>query len=93
MAKWMQLGFIHGVMNTDNTSISGETMDYGPCAFMDYYDPDMVFSSIDTMGRYRYANQGAIMKWNLHSLGNCLQALLGKTDEEAAEVIDATLSE
>lgn len=93
VAKWMQLGFIHGVMNTDNTSISGETMDYGPCAFMDYYDPDMVFSSIDIMGRYRYANQGAIMKWNLHSLGNCLQALLGKTDEAAAEVIDATLSE
>lgn len=93
VAKWMQLGFIHGVMNTDNTSISGETMDYGPCAFMDYYDPDMVFSSIDTMGRYRYANQGAIMKWNLHSLGNCLQALLGKTDEAASEVIDATLSE
>ncbi len=93
VAKWMQLGFIHGVMNTDNTAISGETIDYGPCAFMDYYDPDMVFSSIDTMGRYRYANQGAIMKWNLSRLGICLQALLGKTDEEAAQVIDATLSE
>ena len=92
VAKWMQLGFIHGVMNTDNTSISGETIDYGPCAFMDYYDPNMVFSSIDTMGRYRYANQGAIMKWNLHALGICLQTLLGKTDEEATDVIDATLS-
>ena len=92
VAKWMQLGFIHGVMNTDNTSISGETIDYGPCAFMDYYDPNMVFSSIDTMGRYRYANQGAIMKWNLHALGICLQTLLGKTDEEAANVIDAALS-
>ena len=93
VAKWMQLGFIHGVMNTDNTSISGETIDYGPCAFMDYYDPDMVFSSIDTMGRYRYANQSAIMKWNLHCLGICLQTLVGKTDEEAMDVIDATLAE
>lgn len=92
VAKWMQVGFIHGVMNTDNTSISGETIDYGPCAFMDYYDPNMVFSSIDTMGRYRYANQGAIMKWNLNSLGICLQTLLGKTDEEATDVIDASLS-
>ena len=92
VAKWMQLGFIHGVMNTDNTSISGETIDYGPCAFMDYYDPNMVFSSIDTMGRYRYANQGAIMKWNLHALGISLQALLGKTDEEAMDVIDAALT-
>nr|WP_320192800.1 YdiU family protein [uncultured Desulfobacter sp.] len=93
VAKWMQLGFIHGVMNTDNTSISGETIDYGPCAFIDYYDPNMVFSSIDTMGRYRYANQSAIMKWNLHCLGICLQTLLGKTDEEAMDVIDTTLAE
>ncbi|NDY74258.1 YdiU family protein [Desulfobacter hydrogenophilus] len=93
VAKWMQLGFIHGVMNTDNTSISGETIDYGPCAFMDYYDPNMVFSSIDTMGRYRYANQSAIMRWNLNCLGVCLQALIGKTDEEAMDVIDATLAE
>ncbi|WP_020586399.1 protein adenylyltransferase SelO [Desulfobacter curvatus] len=92
VAKWMQLGFIHGVMNTDNTSISGETIDYGPCAFMDYYDPDMVFSSIDTMGRYRYANQSRIMKWNLRCLGICLQTLLGKTDEEAMDVIDAGLA-
>ncbi|MCG8551178.1 MAG: YdiU family protein [Desulfobacterales bacterium] len=93
IAKWMQLGFIHGVMNTDNTSISGETIDYGPCAFMDYYDPNMVFSSIDTMGRYRYTNQSAIMKWNLHCLGICLQSLLGKTNEEAMDVIDAVLAE
>ena len=92
VAQWMQLGFIHGVMNTDNTSISGETIDYGPCAFMDYYDPNMVFSSIDTMGRYRYANQGAVMKWNLNCLGICLQALLGKTETEAADVIDAALA-
>ncbi len=92
VAKWMQLGFIHGVMNTDNTSVSGETIDYGPCAFMDYYDLNMVFSSIDMAGRYRYANQGAIMKWNLHCLGICLRVLLGKTEAEAKEVIDATLS-
>jgi len=93
VAQWMQIGFIHGVMNTDNTSISGETIDYGPCAFMDYYDPNMVFSSIDTTGRYRYANQSAIMRWNLHCLGVCLQALIGKTDEEAMEVIDTVLGE
>jgi len=92
VAKWMEFGFVHGVMNTDNTSISGETIDYGPCAFMDDYDRNMVFSSIDTMGRYRYANQGTVMKWNLHCLGMCLHALLGTTDEEAADVIDTTLT-
>jgi len=93
VAQWMQMGFIHGVMNTDNTAISGETIDYGPCAFMDHYDPNMVFSSIDTMGRYRYANQSAIMKWNLNCLGVCLQALIGKTDQEAMDVIDNVLAE
>ena len=93
VAHWMQIGFIHGVMNTDNTAISGETIDYGPCAFMDHYDPNMVFSSIDTMGRYRYANQSAIMKWNMNCLGVCLQALIGKTDKEAMEVIDSVLAE
>lgn len=93
VAQWMQIGFIHGVMNTDNTAISGETIDYGPCAFMDYYDPNMVFSSIDTMGRYRYANQSVVMKWNLNCLGVCLQALIGKTDEEAIAFIDSVLVE
>ena len=93
VSQWMQLGFIHGVMNTDNTSISGETIDYGPCAFMDYYDPNMVFSSIDTMGRYRYASQSDIMKWNLHCLGVCLQSLIGKTDEEAMAVIETVIAE
>ena len=93
VAQWMQFGFIHGVMNTDNTSICGETIDYGPCAFMDDYDPDRVFSSIDTMGRYRYANQGPIMKWNLHCLGICLSQLLANTDDQAADVIDAVLAE
>ncbi len=91
-AQWMHTGFIHGVMNTDNTAISGETIDYGPCAFMDDYDPNRVFSSIDLGGRYRYANQGAVMKWNLNRLGACLGPLLGKTNPQATEVIDAVLA-
>ena len=65
VVNWMRVGFIHGVMNTDNMSISGETIDYGPCAFMDVYDPKTVFSSIDQMGRYAYCNQPVITKWNL----------------------------
>src|SRR5688572_29091116 len=65
VAGWMHVGFIHGVMNTDNMTISGETIDYGPCAFMDHYDPATVFSSIDTQGRYAYANQPRIAQWNL----------------------------
>ncbi len=92
VAQWMHLGFIHGVMNTDNTAISGETIDYGPCAFMDDYDPNRVFSSIDLGGRYRYANQGAVMKWNLNSLGASLRPLLGKTSAQATAVIDGVLS-
>lgn len=71
VAKWMGLGFIHGVMNTDNTNISGETIDYGPCAFMDQYKNDKVFSSIDRMSRYAYSNQGHIALWNLSRFGNC----------------------
>ena len=62
--NWMRVGFIHGVMNTDNMAISGETIDYGPCAFMDTYDPQTVFSSIDQFGRYSYSNQPNITKWN-----------------------------
>ena len=65
VVNWMRVGFIHGVMNTDNMSISSETIDYGPCAFMDVYDPKTVFSSIDQLGRYAYCNQPAITKWNL----------------------------
>jgi uncharacterized protein YdiU (UPF0061 family) len=72
VAKWMAVGFIHGVMNTDNTTISGETIDYGPCAFMDAYDPATVFSSIDHGGRYAYGNQPAIMTWNLARLAERL---------------------
>ena len=77
------LGFIHGVMNTDNMSISGETIDYGPCAFMDAYDPATVFSSIDRNGRYAYANQPAIAQWNLARLAECLLPLLADGQDEA----------
>jgi uncharacterized protein YdiU (UPF0061 family) len=83
VARWMLVGFIHGVMNTDNTTISGETIDYGPCAFMDAYDPETVFSSIDHYGRYAYGNQPAIVQWNLARLAECLLPLLD-ADEEAS---------
>jgi uncharacterized protein YdiU (UPF0061 family) len=76
VAQWMQIGFIHGVMNTDNTSISGETIDYGPCAFMEAYDPATVFSSIDRQGRYAYGNQPGIALWNLTRLAETLLPLL-----------------
>jgi uncharacterized protein YdiU (UPF0061 family) len=76
VAQWMHLGFIHGVMNTDNTSISGETIDYGPCAFMEAYDPRMVYSSIDAQGRYSYSNQPHAMHWNLTRLAEALLPLL-----------------
>jgi uncharacterized protein YdiU (UPF0061 family) len=79
VAKWLSVGFIHGVMNTDNTSISGETIDYGPCAFMDAYDHMAVFSSIDAQGRYAYANQPPVAQWNLARLA---ETLLGLIDED-----------
>ncbi len=81
VAQWVLVGFIHGVMNTDNTAVSGETIDYGPCAFMDAYDPAAVFSSIDQGGRYAYANQPRIMHWNLARLAEALLPLLGDTQE------------
>jgi serine/tyrosine/threonine adenylyltransferase len=83
VARWLLIGFIHGVMNTDNTSISGETIDYGPCAFMDYYDPAAVFSSIDEQGRYAYANQPRIALWNLTRLAECLLPLFSDDQEKA----------
>jgi uncharacterized protein YdiU (UPF0061 family) len=83
VAQWLLVGFIHGVMNTDNTAISGETIDYGPCAFMDAYDPSTVFSSIDYYGRYAYANQPPIAQWNLARLAEAMLPLLDE-DEEAA---------
>jgi len=88
IAAWQCVGFIHGVMNTDNMSIAGETIDYGPCAFMDSYDPATVYSSIDRMGRYAYANQPSIAQWNLEGFAQALLPLLG--DDEDAAVALAT---
>ncbi len=85
IAQWMLLGFVHGVMNTDNVSIAGETIDYGPCAFMDAYDPATVFSSIDRQGRYAYGNQPAIGHWNLCRFAESLLPLLGTDESKALE--------
>jgi serine/tyrosine/threonine adenylyltransferase len=82
IARWMLIGFVHGVMNTDNSTISGETIDYGPCAFMEAYDPDTVFSSIDQWGRYAYGNQPAIAGWNLARFAEALLPLLSDNVEE-----------
>jgi len=90
VVDWMRVGFIHGVMNTDNMTISGETIDYGPCAFMDQYHPKTVFSSIDKFGRYAYSNQPPITKWNLARFAECLIPLIDK-DEEAAIKIATNL--
>lgn len=86
MARWQLVGFIHGVMNTDNMALSGETIDYGPCAFMDAYDPDTVFSSIDQHGRYAYDQQPLIAQWNLARLAESLLPLL---DEDEAKAVEA----
>jgi serine/tyrosine/threonine adenylyltransferase len=88
---WMRVGFIHGVMNTDNMSISGETIDYGPCAFMDAYDPKTVFSSIDQLGRYAYDNQPKITKWNLTRFAECLIPLMSKNEDEAIKLATEAL--
>jgi len=88
VASWMGLGFIHGVMNTDNCHVGGETIDYGPCAFMDVYHPETVFSSIDHYGRYAYANQPQIAAWNLAQLASCLLPLID--DDEGAAIEAAT---
>jgi len=79
IAKWMGLGFIHGVMNTDNASIAGETIDYGPCAFMDAYHPARVFSSIDQFGRYAYQNQPNIAAWNMAQFATSLIPLMPRS--------------
>ncbi len=84
--NWMRVGFIHGVMNTDNMVISGETIDYGPCAFMDYYDPKTVFSSIDKFGRYAFSNQPPITKWNLARFAECLIPLIDKNEDTAIKL-------
>ena len=92
IARWLLIGFIHGVMNTDNTSISGETIDYGPCAFMDAYDPATVFSSIDHFGRYAYANQPRIAQWNLARLAETMLPLLGENEDSAIEAAKEALA-
>ena len=88
---WMRVGFIHGVMNTDNMSISGETIDYGPCAFMNAYDPKTVFSSIDQSGRYAYDNQPKITKWNLTRFAECLIPFIHKNEDEAIKLATEAL--
>ena len=92
VARWLLVGFIHGVMNTDNCSIAGETIDYGPCAFMDAYDPATVFSSIDRAGRYAYGNQPQIVLWNLTRLAETLLPLLADDQDQAIEVAQEVLS-
>ena len=90
--NWMRVGFIHGVMNTDNMTISGETIDYGPCAFMDTYDPKTVFSSIDHHGRYAYGNQPDITNWNLLRFAETLIPLINKKEDKAVEIIKDTFN-
>lgn len=92
VANWMTVGFIHGVMNTDNCSIAGETIDYGPCAFIDTYDPNTVFSSIDRGGRYRFGNQPSIAQWNLTRLAEALLPLLAEDETQAIEIAQAVLA-
>ena len=91
VSKWMSVGFIHGVMNTDNFTISGETIDYGPCAFLDEYHPGKVFSSIDQHGRYAFGNQPSIAAWNLASLAGCLIAFIDKDSDKANEMATEVL--
>ncbi len=92
VARWMLVGFIHGVMNTDNSSVSGETIDYGPCAFMDHYDPGTVFSFIDQQGRYAYGNQPHIAQWNLARLAEALLPLLSDNQDRAIETAQDALA-
>lgn len=91
VAKWMGIGFIHGVMNTDNMTISGETIDYGPCAFMDAFHPGQVYSSIDRGGRYAFANQARIAQWNLAQFAQCLLPLLAGETAAAIEIAQAAI--
>jgi len=92
VARWMLVGFVHGVMNTDNMAVSGETIDYGPCAFLDIYDPAAVFSSIDQQGRYAYGNQPAIALWNLTRLAESLLPAVGGDEEAAIDAVRRVLA-
>ena len=91
IVNWMRVGFIHGVMNTDNVAISGETIDYGPCAFMNNYNPETVFSSIDKFGRYSFSNQPPITKWNLSRFAECLIPLIDKDEDMAIKIATKTI--
>ncbi len=93
VSRWLSVGFIHGVMNTDNMTLSGETIDYGPCAFLDTYHPKTTFSSIDRYGRYCYENQRHIVGWNLACLAQCLLPVLHQKSEYAVELAQSILSE
>ncbi|MDC0521815.1 YdiU family protein [Candidatus Pelagibacter sp.] len=90
--NWMRVGFIHGVMNTDNMTVSGETIDYGPCAFMDQYHPQTVFSSIDQNGRYSYNNQPRITKWNLARFAECIIPLIDQDKQKAISIATETIN-
>lgn len=92
VAKWMLIGFVHGVMNTDNTTISGQSIDYGPCAFMDAFDPATVFSSIDAQGRYAYGNQPRIAQWNLTRFAETLLPLLSTDEDHAVDLATTALN-
>jgi len=91
VARWMGVGFVHGVMNTDNMAISGETIDYGPCAFLDAHDPAAVFSSIDRQGRYAYGNQPLLARWNLARLGETLMPLMADDPAQALPDVQAAI--
>ena len=91
IAHWQSIGFVHGVMNTDNSSVSGDTIDYGPCAFLDAYDPGAVFSSIDHAARYAYANQPPLAKWNLANLAQCLLPLIDADEARAIAAAQASV--
>jgi len=92
VVNWMSVGFIHGVMNTDNMAISGETIDYGPCAFIDQYDPKTVFSSIDQFGRYSFENQPRITKWNLARFAECIVNLIDSDEDKAIKIATETIN-
>jgi len=92
IADWMRVGFIHGVMNTDNTTISGETIDFGPCAFMDVYDPATVFSSIDSYGRYAYGNQPAMAQWNMARFAETILTLIDSDTQRAVDAASAVVT-
>ncbi|MCG6879002.1 MAG: YdiU family protein [Deltaproteobacteria bacterium] len=93
VVEWMRVGFIHGVMNTDNTTITGETIDYGPCAMMGIYDPKTVYSSIDTMGRYAFGNQPEILQWNMARFAECLLPLINADTHKAVEAVRPVIEE